>query len=65
MMVFRSWCRRGAVLMLAGGALFAGSCGITTLQLQDFVTSTAIRTLVSTTAQIVEAIVIENAASNP
>lgn len=57
--------RRLGVLMLAGGALFAGPCGITTLQLQDLITSTTIRTLVSTTAQIVEAIIIEDATGNP
>lgn len=53
--------RRLVLALLSGGALLAGPCGITTLQLQDFVTSTAIRTLVTTTAQIVEAIIIQNA----
>ena len=48
-------------VVLAGGCLFAGPCGITTLQFQDFVTSTVIRTGVTTVAAAVEAAVIEAA----
>jgi hypothetical protein len=44
--------------------LFAGPCGITSLQLQDFVTSTFIRTGVTTLAAIVEAAFI-GAAQTP
>lgn len=46
-------------VILACGTLFAGPCGISTLQLQDFVTSAAIRTAVTTVASIVEAAVIQ------
>ena len=51
-------------VLLAGGCLFSGPCGITTLQLQDFVTSALIQTGVTTLAGVVEAAVIE-AASDP
>ena len=44
--------------MLAGGCLFAGPCGITSLQMQDFVTSTIIRTTVTTLAAVVESAII-------
>jgi hypothetical protein len=44
---------------LVGGCLFAGPCGITTLQLRDFVTTTVIRTVVSGAASAVEAAIIE------
>lgn len=64
-MNFHSMRRHLGVLLFASGAMFAGPCGITTLQLQDFISSTAIRTLVSTTAQIVEAIIISDATGNP
>ena len=47
----------GAVL--ACGCLFAGPCGVTTLQFQDFLTSTLIRTGVTTLASVFEAAVIE------
>ncbi len=60
----RIWRRSVIVLALAGGCLFAGPCGITTLQLKDFLTSTVIRTGVTTVASVVEAAVIE-AAQNP
>ena len=48
-------------VLLAGGCLLSGPCGITTLQLQDFVTSTFIRTGVTTLAGIIEAATIEAA----
>ncbi|MBI4718513.1 MAG: hypothetical protein HY763_11955 [Planctomycetes bacterium] len=52
-------CRRWAVgLVLCGGTLFAGPCGITTLQFKDFVFSALIRATVNTGAQIVQATVI-------
>lgn len=47
--------------LLAGGCLFAGTCGVTTLQLRDFVTSTVIRTSVTTLASIIEAATVEAA----
>ena len=57
-------CRSVIAAALAGGCLFAGPCGITTLQLKDFLTSTIIRTGVTTVASVVEVAVIE-AAQNP
>lgn len=44
--------------ILAGGLLFGGTCGITTLQLQDFITSTLIRTAVTTSAAVIESAII-------
>ncbi len=60
-MRMRTWrrCLLGAAL--AGGCLFAGPCGITTLQFQDFLTSSLIRTSVSTLATVVEAAWLEAA----
>ena len=58
------WRRSIVGVALAGGCLFAGPCGITTLQLKDFITSTIIRTGVTTVASVVEVAVIE-AAQNP
>lgn len=58
------WRRSAITLALAGGCLFVGTCGITTLQLKDFLTSTVIRTGVTTVASVVEAAIIE-AAQNP
>lgn len=55
------WRRRALGLLVMGGSLFAGPCGITTLQLQDFLSSTLIRTSVSTIAQVVEAVVVSSA----
>jgi hypothetical protein len=46
---------------LTTGCLFAGPCGITTLQLQDFLTTTLIRTGVTTVAAAVEAAIVEGA----
>lgn len=57
----RTWRRGWLTAVLAGGCLFAGPCGITSLQFQDFVTSTLIRTGVTTLAAIVEAAIIEAA----
>lgn len=56
-----TWRRRWCGVLLAGGCLFSGPCGITTLQLQDFVTSTLIQTGVTTLAGVVEAAVIQAA----
>lgn len=55
------WQRSLLGVILVGGCLFAGPCGITTLQFQDFVTSTLIRTGVVTIASLVEAATIEAA----
>ena len=52
------WRRSFLGIMLAGGCLFAGPCGITSLQVQDFVTSTIIRTTVTTLAAVVESAII-------
>ncbi|MCK4658225.1 MAG: hypothetical protein KAV82_01770 [Phycisphaerae bacterium] len=51
----------GAVL--ACGCLFAGPCGVTTLQFQDFLTSAVIRTSVTTLASLLEVATIEQAQS--
>jgi len=56
-----TWRRGVLTAALGGGCLFAGPCGITSLQLQDFVTSSLIRTGVTTLAAIVEAAIIEAA----
>ena len=53
--------RWGAGLVLVCGTLFAGPCGITTLQFQDFLTSSVIRTGVTSLAQIIEAAIIQDA----
>lgn len=49
----------GAAVM--GGSLLAGPCGITTLQFKDFLTSTVIRTSVTTVASLVGAATVEQA----
>ena len=46
---------------LAGGTLLAGPCGVTSLQLQDFITSTLIRTSVSTVSTILENAILQAA----
>lgn len=54
--------RRAALcVVLAGGCLLSGPCGITTLQLQDFATSSLIRTSVITVATVLEAALVESA----
>lgn len=50
-----------SVLLAGSGTLFVGPCGITTLQLQDFVTSALIRAGVQAAASVVEAAVVEGA----
>lgn len=55
------WRRSALCLAMTGGFLLAGPCGITTVQFQDFVTSTLIRTTVTTFATIVEAAVVQSA----
>jgi len=55
------WRRSALVLALAWGSLLAGPCGITTLQLQDFATSTLIRTTVTTFANVLEAAIVQSA----
>ncbi len=46
---------------LAGGTLLAGPCGVTSLQLQDFITSTLIRTSVTTLTTILENAILQAA----
>jgi hypothetical protein len=50
--------RRLLTMLLAGGCLFAGPCGITTLQFRDFLTNSLIQTSVSTLASLVEAAIV-------
>jgi len=57
------WRRSALGLAMTGGFLFAGPCGITSVQFQDFVTSTLIRTTVTTFTSIVEAAVVQSATS--
>ncbi len=57
----RRWQRRLIGTALTGGVLFAGPCGITTLQLQDFIASTLIRTVVTTSAAVIESAIIATA----
>lgn len=61
MNIARNRSRRTLGLLLVGGTLLAGPCGITTLQFQDFLTSTLIRTTVGTLAQVVEAAIVQDA----
>ena len=58
----RVWRRVLMGAVLAGGTLFSGPCGITTLQAKDFLTSAVIRTSVTTLASILEAATIDAAA---
>ena len=51
--------RKRILTLLSCGCLFAGPCGITTLQFQDFVTSTLIRTGVTTLASVFEAATLQ------
>ncbi len=54
--------RRAALFVaLAGGFLLSGPCGITTLQFQDFATSSLIRTSVITAATVLEAALVQSA----
>jgi hypothetical protein len=62
-MVQNRWRRWVVGAVLACGCLFAGPCGITTLQFQDFLTSALIRTGVTTLASVFEAATIN--AANP
>jgi hypothetical protein len=57
----RTWRRCVLAVALSGGCLFAGPCGITTLQFQDFLTSSLIRTGVTTMVSVLEAALIEAA----
>ncbi len=60
-MIRRNWRRPLICTVLAGGALLAGPCGVTTLQWKDFLTSTLIRTGVSTVSSVLEAATIDEA----
>jgi len=62
-MMKRRWNRAVLTVVLAGGCLFAGPCGITTLQFQDFLTSTVIRTSVTTLASVIEAAIVQGSLS--
>ena len=48
-------------VVLAGGCLVGGPCGTTTLQWKDFITTTIIRTGVTTLASVLEAATVEAA----
>ena len=48
-------------LVLAGGCLFGGPCGITTLQARDFLTSSLVRTGVTTLFAVLEAATLDAA----
>jgi len=50
---------------LAFGCLFSGPCGITSLQLQDFLVSSTIRTAVTTLAGVVQAALVEAGSTQP
>jgi hypothetical protein len=45
-------------VLVAGACLLSGPCGITTLQAQDFLTSSLIRTGVSTIFTVLEAAIV-------
>jgi len=45
--------------VLACGCLYGGPCGVTTLQFKDFLTSSLIRTSVTTLASLFEAATID------
>lgn len=57
----RSWRCSVLGVLLAGACLFGGPCGITTLQARDFLTSSLIRTGVTTLFAVFEAATIEAA----
>lgn len=54
----KRWRNAMLTTILAGGTLLAGPCGITTLQFQDFLTQTLIRTGVTAVASLVESATI-------
>ena len=58
-MKMQTWRRWVMAVVLCGGCLFAGPCGITSLQFQEFITSSLIRTGVSTLASALEAAIVE------
>ncbi|MFQ5590706.1 MAG: hypothetical protein ACE5HE_06070 [Phycisphaerae bacterium] len=57
----RKWRRLLLCIAIPGASVLAGPCGITTLQLRDLVSSTLIRTSVTTLASLVEAATVEQA----
>jgi len=57
----QNWRRCWIGAVLCGSCLLAGPCGITTLQLQDFLTSSLIRTGVTTLFAIIEAATLQAA----
>lgn len=46
-------------VLLASGMLYGGPCGVTTLQWQDFVSTTLIRTGITTAVSILEVAIIQ------
>jgi len=52
-------------LALTFGCLFSGPCGITSLQTQDFLISSTIRTAVTTLATVLQAAFVEAGSTNP
>ncbi len=54
----RQWVRLAKVLPMTG-MLLIGGCGITTLQYQDFVASTAVRVFSQFVVSIMEAFVLD------
>lgn len=55
-----NWRRSLIGVVLAGACLLSGPCGITTLQAQDFLTSSLIRTGVSTFFTVLEAAIVQS-----
>lgn len=56
-----TWRRLSLGAVLAGGALLAGPCGITSLQFREFAVSSVIRTVVNTTSAAIEAAILDSA----
>lgn len=58
----KKWVRGIFACAMSGAMLFGfGPCGITSLQLRDFLISSAIRTGVTTLASVIEAATVANA----
>lgn len=55
----KTWRRSLLGVVFAGGCLFGGPCGITTLQARDFLSASLVRTGVTTLFSVFEAAVIE------
>ncbi len=59
MMKNRRWRRAAMGVLFASGMLYGGPCGVTTLQWQDFVSTTLIRTGITTAVSILEVAIIQ------